>query len=87
MVHGGTLQLLWLQDSNVEEGEDDLDILLEHLLTLHEMKARKNLHNKRDSQHKGDMILFLQSMTLPEHLREKWKLRCEEIPSIKCDIK
>ena len=66
-----TLQLLWLQETNVGDVEEDLDKLLESIMSIH---------------HQRKLTLFLQNK-LSERFKVKWRNRCEGIRNIKCDVK
>ena len=75
--------MTWL-DIDLQPFEQDLDELLEHLVAHHEKgQAQREL---RLGLYKGDDEHNI-ATNLSEQFVNKWKQRCEEIPSItECDI-
>ena len=82
-----TLQLLWLQETNVNEVEEDLDRLLENIMAHYKEQVTVTQH-QRDIQfthYQRELTLFIQNK-MSEQFKKKWRDHCTNT-NIKCDIK
>ena len=82
-----TLQLLWLQETNVNEVEEDLDRLLENIMAHYKEQVTVTQHQRdiQSTHYQRELTLFIQNK-MSEQFKKKWRDHCTNT-NIKCDIK